>query len=80
MPYCAFSRDTAHSCCSPNHYLNLNIYSPISWEKILSRVDSTLRRWSPSVSHVFRGRGLADINAELEQFAVNPECLCFLKT
>ena len=31
-----------------------------------------LRRWSPSPRHVFRNRGLSDIDAELEQFAVYP--------
>ena len=31
-----------------------------------------LRRWPPSLGHVFCDRGLADIDAKLEQFAVNP--------
>jgi hypothetical protein len=31
-----------------------------------------LRRWPPSLCHVFCNRGLADIDPELEQFAVNP--------
>jgi hypothetical protein len=33
-----------------------------------------LRSWPPSLGHVFRDHGLADINPELEQFAVNPGC------
>jgi len=33
---------------------------------------TTLRRWPPSSGHVFCNRGLADVNPELEQFAVNP--------
>jgi hypothetical protein len=31
----------------------------------------TLRRWPPSPGHVFCNRGLADVDPELEQFAVN---------
>src|SRR5215469_14278617 len=33
-----------------------------------------LRRRPPSLGHVFRDRGLADINSQFEEFAVNPWC------
>src|SRR5262249_6144008 len=33
-----------------------------------------LRRWLPSPHHVFCHGGLPDIDAKLEQFAVNPWC------
>lgn len=33
-----------------------------------------LRRWPPSLCHVFRHRRLADLNAKLEEFAVDPRC------
>ncbi len=33
---------------------------------------SSLRRWSPVPRHILGYGGLADIDAKLEQFAVNP--------
>src|SRR5215212_1316007 len=33
-----------------------------------------LRRWPPSLRHVLCHRGLADIDAKLEQLAVDPWC------
>src|SRR5438874_8385366 len=33
-----------------------------------------LRRWRPSPRHVFCHAGLSDIDAKLEQFAVDPRC------
>jgi len=33
-----------------------------------------LRRWLPSPCHVFCHGGLPDIDAKLEQFAVDPRC------
>ena len=33
-----------------------------------------LRRWAPSLGHVFCDRGLANIDPEFEQFAMNPWC------
>jgi hypothetical protein len=39
-----------------------------------TRAQIALRRWLPSPGHVFCHGGLPDIDAKLEQFAVDPRC------